>query len=420
MTSNPSRRPFNRYDNSDNENDEVSARMALKAKQGFIPTIPNLSIALPQSNFDTFISTRPPNNTKKFIAEGSFGVIYQNSSHSGEVIKILGPDTKIEVEKAKANTIADITGDEKQRVKIIQITKNDVPSNALIEYRKLNSKQSFMKNNQPIPALLMPYLGVDLFTYLNNRPFALPEELYLDQCHKLLDQTSKLYKKGYSHGDLRSENIVFDGTEMTIIDFDIFGTFKEVAETYVNVIHKDAVRSWTPPECLILYNKRHESSDKGRKIANDYINKLYERSQVYFSSSGKNLNRLKTLITDSNEANMRDMSMGYEISMIDVIPYLDNFGLGMALLEVLAILYPETTNEKLIKTRELLEKITQFEISKRITPDVAFAEMDNIHQMSGGRRRFIGKTRRICKNRPQGGTKHSSRRNNKQTRRRHK
>jgi hypothetical protein len=63
MTSNPSRRLF-RDDNSDDENDEVSARMA---KQGIIPTIPSLSIALPQSNFDRFINKRSPNNTKKIV-----------------------------------------------------------------------------------------------------------------------------------------------------------------------------------------------------------------------------------------------------------------------------------------------------------------------------------------------------------------
>jgi hypothetical protein len=85
--------------------------------------------------------------------------------------------------------------------------------------------------------------------------------------------------------------------------------------------------------------------------------------------------------------------------MIDVIPYLDNFGLGMALLEVLDTLYPETAHPKLIKTRELLEKITHFEISKRMKPDDAFAEMDEIHKMSGGRRRSTGKTRRTRKTR---------------------
>jgi hypothetical protein len=149
----------------------------------------------------------------------------------------------------------------------------------------------------------------------------------------------------------------------------------------------------------------------------DYITKLYERSQTYFISSGITLSSLRTLINKSNTENLEYMSQ-HNISMIDVIPYFDNFGLGMALLELFDTLYPGTANQKLIKTRELLKKITQFKISERMPPDVAFAEMDEILKMSGGRR-FIGKTRLTYKNRPQGGAKRNTHRN-KQTRRRHK
>jgi len=406
-------------------------------KKGIISVIPS-NFSSGEFNFDRLMNQRARNplqinKTAKFIAKGSFGVIFQTP---GGVIKILEPDTNIDVIRSKANKIADITGDERQRVEAIRITKNDVPFNVLKEYKSLNSDFSFMRNNQPIPALSMPYLGVDLFTYIEKRPFALPEELYLDQCHKLLQQTYRLFRSGYSHGDIHSENIVFDGTEITIIDFDIFGTFKEVARTYehyiriwkpsmnISVTYENAIRSWTPPEFLILFNKLSNQSDTSKSkiaIAKDYITKLYKRSQTYFSSSGITLSSLRTLINESNTENLEYMSQ-HNISMIDVIPYVDNFGLGMALLELFDTLYYRTANPKLIKTRELLEKITQFKISERMPPDVAFAEMDKIHSISRGQRRFIGKTRLTYKNRPQGGTKRNTRRNkkNKQTRRRHK
>jgi len=173
--------------------------------------------------------------------------------------------------------------------------------------------------------------------------------------------------------------------------------------------------------------KLHNESDtpqSKKAIMTDYITKLYERSQAYFISSGITLSSLRTLINKSNTENLEYMSQ-HNISMIDVIPYFDNFGLGMALLELFDTLYPGTANPKLIKTRELLKKITQFKISERIRPDVAFVEMDEILKMSGGRR-FIGKTRLTYKNKPHGGAKRSTRRNrrntrkSKQTRRRHK
>jgi serine/threonine protein kinase len=257
-----------------------------------------------------------------------------------------------------------------------------------------------MKPNQRIPALLMPYLGADLVTYLNKRPFALSEELFIEQCHKLLGQTSRLYGRKVSHGDLRSENILFDGDEMTIIDFDLFGNFQEVAKKYVTSIHKNTVKSWTPPECLILYSRLKPDMDHGHGlwVKNNYINKLYKRSQAYFLSISIDLEKLRKLVKESNDENMTHMAE-HNVSMIDVIPYLDNFGLGMALLEVLATLYPTPATPKLIKTRKLLEKITHFEISKRMKPDDAFAEMDEIHKMSGGRRRSTGKTRRTRKTR---------------------
>ena len=179
-----------------------------------------------------------------------------------------------------------------------------------------------MKNGQHIPALLMPYLGIDLFTYLDDTSlFPLSEELYINQCHKLLRQTYILYENGLSHGDLRSENIVFDGTEMTIIDFDIFGTFETVAKAYEKGIHKNVVPSWAPPEFLILCNKVDKTSG--------YVHVLYKRNESYFSYSGKDLTQLEINVQKSNVENKEYMAE-HKMSMIDVIPYLDNFGLGMA------------------------------------------------------------------------------------------
>jgi hypothetical protein len=347
-------------------------------------------IQIPQVGFSNYIKRRnrkKMNETPKYIDMGSYGVIYKDPSHPEKVIKILSPGTNINAEIEKAQRMADLTGDDRQRVEKIQITKNDVPSNALTEYQHLNSMHSFMKNNQPIPALSMPYLGVDLFTYLDKRPFSLPEELFINQCHKLLRQTSILYRDGQSHGDLRSENIVFDGREMTIIDFDLFGTFEEVAKVYESGIHKNIAQPWSPPEFLILLGKVDEP--------NDYLDRLRERNRDYFSSIGIDL---KQRVLESNVKNMEYMAE-HNMSMEHVIPYLDNFGLGMALLEVLAALYPKPTTPKLIRTRDLLEKITHFKISKRMKPDDAFAEMDKIHKMSGGRRRSTGKTRRTRKTR---------------------
>ena len=91
------------------------------------------------------------NHPRKFIAKGSYGIIYKNPSNPDkEVIKILSPDTNIDTEIDKAERIVRLTGDNGQRIQKIEITKNDVPSNALIEYQHLNDSHSFMKTKQQV------------------------------------------------------------------------------------------------------------------------------------------------------------------------------------------------------------------------------------------------------------------------------
>lgn len=348
--------------------------------------LPNIQVQ-EQGATEYMEKRRKNNEPRQFVAMGSYGVIYKNPSNPKEVIKILSPDTDINVEIEKADQMVQLTGDNRQSIQKIHITKNDVPYNALEHYRELNSLNTFMKNNQLIPALLMPNLGIDLNEYLIKKPFDLPENVYLEQCYKLLRQTSILFKHGVSHGDLRSENITFDGNEMTIIDFGIFGTFEKVKEVYEKGIHKHVVPSWAPPEFLILRHKVNET--------NGYINRLRERSPSYFSSISTDLGNI---IRDSNDKNIEYIAK-HNMKLVDLIPYLDNFGLGIALLEVLTVLYPYTNNLKILKTRKLLEKITHFEISKRMLPDQALIEMEKIRNMSGGRIRRIGKTRRVRKTR---------------------
>jgi len=329
-------------------------------------------IQVQQQGATEYMEARQNKDKKHFISMGSYGVIYKNPSNPNEVIKILKPDTNIDEEVRKSEKMVQLTGDHKQRIHKIRITKNDIPYNALKQYRNFNSLNSFMKKD--IPALVMPHLGVDLMTYLDTIPYPFPEELYLTQCHKLLKQTSILYQNGVSHGDLRAENITFDGSEMTIIDFDTFGPFQEVTEIYENGIHKNSVQSWAPPEFLILFNKVN--------MTNNYVERLANRSPLYLSSITSDL---KSLIQESNDKNEKYIKEK-DITKNYAIQYLDNFGLGMALLEVLTVLYPDTNNVKILNTRTLLKKITHFEISKRILPEQAFTEMEQIINNTGGRR----------------------------------
>jgi serine/threonine protein kinase len=328
-------------------------------------------IQIQEQGATEYMEARQNKDKKHFISMGSYGVIYNNPSNPKEVIKILKPDTNINEEVRKAEKMVQLTGDNRQRIQKIRITKNDVPYNALKKYRNFNSLNSFMKND--IPALVMPHLGVDLMTYLDTKSY-IPPELYLTQCYKLLKQTSILYQNGVSHGDLRAENITFDGSEMTIIDFGTFGTFQEVTEIYENGIHKNIVPSWAPPEFLILFDKVN--------MTKNYAERLVERSPSYLFSITSDL---ESLIKQTNDKN-NEYIMEHNITKNDTIQYLDNFGLGMVLLEVLAVLYPDTNHKKLRATRVLLEKITHFEISKRILPDQALVEMEKIINSTGGRR----------------------------------
>ena len=181
------------------------------------------------------------------------------------------------------------------------------------------------------------------------------------------------------------ENIMIDDNHLTLVDFDLFGTWAEVAKEYETGIHANHIPSWAPPEFLLL--GKNEQLER-------YAEGVFTRYSHYFQSINiMNPSELSLRIQQSIVENISYINRT-RFTLLDDIKYLDNVGLAMSLLELLTILYP-TPEPKIIQTRELLEKVAHFEISKRILPDQAEAEMRKILTQGGSRRTRRNTTKRI-------------------------
>ena len=352
----------------------------------FIPPI-----EVPDEGVGQYMLNRERKHKKDtFIAKGSYGIVYHDPTVKNKVIKLYSPIVNVNEEIEKADKMVKRTGNERQRLTKVNLRRNNVPYNALKQYQSLNASNSFMKNI-PFRAVQMPNVGINLVTYMNHPTFYLSEHDFLTQTQKLIHQIALLYQHNESHGDVRAENIMIDPSHLTLVDFDLLGTYEQVAERFQTGIHKHVLPSWVPPEFLVLQHKERQQER--------YAHSLYQRHVLYFQSKG--ILSAEMLLYRINEANVKNKEyiMEHHITLVDAITYLDNFGLALSLLELLTVHFPQSNHQTINNTRNLLEKMAQFELSTRILPDQAEHEMNSIfHRKEGGRMsRRIRRTRHRTK-----------------------
>jgi serine/threonine protein kinase len=95
---------------------------------------------------------------------------------------------------------------------------------------------------QPIYAVHMPHLGVDL-THVKEilrHLLAIPAPIMLTNMYKLLEKVEMLWNHGYVHGDVRPPNIMIqpETGKLTLIDFDFLMEVREFAKVYRPVMEK--------------------------------------------------------------------------------------------------------------------------------------------------------------------------------------
>lgn len=87
-----------------------------------------------------------------------------------------------------------------------------------------NQEYIYISKSQIIKIIVMELcLGGDLFTYLENRKFTIPETRAVELVHKLSTAVYYLHSYGITHRDLKPENILMTNTtdiaDLRLVDF---------------------------------------------------------------------------------------------------------------------------------------------------------------------------------------------------------
>lgn len=331
-------------------------------------------------------------------------------------------------------------------------TLKDLPYKIKTEIKTIikNETGKKLKDMNNIHLMRLPNLGVDIEhvdAALSLQLRKIPVMKILTQIHKLIEQTNRFVEFKHIHGDIRETNVMVNpevGT-MTIIDFDLYASFDKV---FYKVMHhkndnsKNGVKPYThddphaqfgmyhtPPETA-WFNEIHKISSYKpddtikRTIShiklNDYIRNSVGISAYSLKGSFTNAYKLKgiteaTFYTEfwnamkDNLLYIQSTKSKSDFIMMDM-EYIDNYGLGLTLLELLARIYPGIpltgtdisafksflkgniknkdkpySNAKLNKivvalqeTVRLLNRMSSFRISERPTPREAFERMSAI------------------------------------------
>ena len=357
-----------------------------------------------------------------YISKGAYGVVYHNQSRPGHVIKQYftrknnkGP-SKVNSEIKKLRQIYEITKNKGHLMEKIEgITYNRIPNNVK---HKPNISRFFEANRNSYNALRMPNLGIDLLYfkhYLKHDRKKLEGTVdsadfiprLLLQYHKLIHQIYLFSINGVCHGDIHEKNIMINPTtcDMTLIDFDLFGSYHDYIEKYLMGEYKNATFSHMPPEYLII---RKQITDFDMSVYSnagnitDILNDVYkipypQRVPYIREANSKNTEYLLRMNPESN--------FSFDFIATNLLQFYDNFGLGNELLLLLYSLYPAIINEAiknsddrntqmLKKTIQLLKRMSSFVMAERPTPKQAIEEMEQIiNKVSGGRKSKRNKRR---------------------------
>uniref|UniRef100_A0A6C0KRY5 Uncharacterized protein n=1 Tax=viral metagenome TaxID=1070528 RepID=A0A6C0KRY5_9ZZZZ len=355
-----------------------------------------------------------------FIANGSYGFTFKNYTDPKKVIKVyFNPnvnDVKTKVNKAK--NIANITGNNNQRIQIINdLTYNDLPTNIPEKVRR-----RLIYHSPILPAIRMPHLGIDFHEAImnyDNRIIlrGLPISTLIIQCRKLIKQINEMRKKQFCHGDITIVNTMIhpETGKMTLIDFDLFSDFALLFNFYYSVINDNIIRKveisqYIPPEFICINIQMENSREDIDTLYKRYCNN--ENMLFFLKLIGKNNEKeAKEYFKESFQSNMEYISSLFdsmtklsnknEINKMiskNIMNYFDYFRFGMTMTIFFSSLYSMNKNNNSIdpinkafhNMRMLLIRMCDFSIIKRPDPAKVLEEMINItstiSNTNGGRR----------------------------------
>jgi len=139
----------------------------------------------------------------------------------------------------------------------VNSTLCDVESRSYTELEGIpNTPVMFYRGSSPFNCIIMKYLGEDGLDFANTHP---PSYVMFKSLLKTSSKTLDLiHNRGYFHGDIKLENMTFDGQEWHLIDFGY------------SSLPKDRVFSGTYPYVLPIYGgaearQRFETLELERK-----------------------------------------------------------------------------------------------------------------------------------------------------------
>ena len=421
----------------------------------------------------------------KILGNGAFGTVVTNkngpNNNPTNVVKFFKNKTQRQTEITQTKKIFNLTHNGRYLMNSIDLIPEDYPNS--------------INTSTPFYGAKMPYLGIDIINYLNDREHTIPIEILYPQFRDILGLTLKFSNTGMCHRDIRLENMLIDpkSGRLTLIDFGFYNTCKN---TYTRHYPSGNKSYFTPPENVLIridggilklvdeqfmdnltkvYTGVHYSS-----YIDYYIYKKISEDQLYTflkENNSKNLSYIKEIILTKLKDGLKIKLLGFELNRLvaeedrdvvkellesnntfidkcttltelitqltkksdenplftikdlylspdysivegiitgkiinDIIsetisnilfPTWDNFGVGMMFLELLCNKYRERLaslilDQKFIRTFQLLERMIDYQLETRITPNDAFTEMDAICKMTsqGGRRRSTHRKKR--------------------------
>lgn len=274
-----------------------------------------------------------------------------------------------------------------------------------------------------VPVLRMPDNGIDIYEMARtNKTYTCNTNLLLLQIEKLLLQTKTLYESEWIHCDIRDANVMikFDNSgdndtidilnpRLTIIDFDFLMKFNEYAPTLENLTIFTSYNK--PPECILFkygYDPPIKMSEHMQTLRDYTLDIFMKYTKVWAYRLNISMPNTRPAISEyrklclkhyteaetANKNTMKPDTMKPEPYTFNknTLPYIDNFGLGFALLQLIHTIYKEIPDGPLKQTVELLTSISDLHIEKRTNPVDAYNTMKRIcdpirnNVSSGGRR----------------------------------
>jgi serine/threonine protein kinase len=251
--------------------------------------------------------------------------------------------------------------------------------------RNTNRNTKVEPLQQPIYAVHMPHLGVDLnhVKDILGHLRAIPVPIMLTNMYELLEKVAMLWNHEYVHGDVRPPNIMIqpETGKLTLIDFDWLMEVREFAKVYRPVTESKRLSGahgppteiithpHIPPEFLLSDMSQHLeetnfSADRTKigtsrttRIITDYCTHMRERFtylNAYYQLAPLILTVKKAI--EASIAYADNIVKEGRFPIMESYRTLDGYGIGQNLLELCHQLYPGSLTYAADPSMTLYEK----------------------------------------------------------------